>query len=64
MMNMFWESLDFEVPLSPERVWHVAIDTFASMPHDITDEGHYPPLPRPVCTVQGRSIIVLVGAHA
>jgi isoamylase len=64
MMNMFWEPLDFDVPTHPQRVWHVAIDTFASSPHDIVDQAQAVSLPRRLYTVQGRSIVVLVGAHA
>ena len=37
MMNMFWEPLDFEVPVDPQRVWHVAVDTFMASPHDIAE---------------------------
>ena len=37
MMNMFWEPLDFEVPVDPQRTWQIAIDTFAASPHDIPD---------------------------
>jgi glycogen operon protein len=64
MMNMFWEPLDFEVPAEPLRVWHIAIDTFAHSPHDIADQGRAALLPRPLYTVQGRSIVVLVGTSA
>ncbi len=63
MMNMFWEPLDFEVPVDPQRVWHTAIDTFARSPYDILDQSDDAPLPGPLCTVQGRSIVVLVGTH-
>jgi isoamylase len=62
MMNMFWEPLDFEVPVDPQRVWHLAIDTFAGSPHDIEDQGMA--CTRPLCTVQGRSIVVLVSRDA
>jgi hypothetical protein len=34
MMNMFWEPLEFEVPVYPGRAWHVAVDTFAPSPND------------------------------
>ncbi len=64
MMNMFWEALDFEVPVDPQRVWRVAIDTSAQSPRDIADEGHETASLRPLCTVQGRSIVVLVGTPA
>ena len=61
MMNMFWEPLDFEVPVDPQRTWRVAVDTFAPSPHDIAERNHNVPLHRSLCTVQGRSIVILVG---
>jgi isoamylase len=62
MMNMFWEPLDFELPVDPQRAWHVAVDTFAQSPHDIDDQDDSAPLRRSVCTVQGRSIVILVSS--
>ena len=64
MMNMFWEPLDFEVPIDPPRAWRVAIDTYAPSPHDIADQGHEAAWRRPLRTVQGRSIVVLMGTRA
>ena len=64
MMNMFWEPLDFEVPVNPQRVWHVAVDTFASSPHDIADRTGLSPLRGSRCTVPGRGIVVLVAGPA
>jgi isoamylase len=62
MMNMYWEPLDFEVPTEPQRVWRRAIDTFASTPQDIASPGQETRFMGPTCTVQGRSIMVLVSA--
>jgi glycogen operon protein len=64
MMNMFWEPLDFEVPVDPQCVWHVAVDTFAPPPRDIANQNPGRPLDRSSCTVQGRSIIILEGVKA
>ena len=61
MMNMFWEPLAFEVPIDPQRTWHTAVDTFLPRPLDIPDESQRRPLNRSLCTVQGRSIVILVG---
>jgi isoamylase len=61
MMNMFWEPLDFEVPVEPRRAWHMAVNTFEPSPHDIADRGQTAPIGRSMCTVQGRSIVVLEG---
>ena len=60
MMNMFWEPLDFEVPRVPRRDWRVAVDTFAPSPRDIPDRDQRALFERPSCTVQGRSVVVLV----
>jgi len=60
MMNMFWEPLDFEVPVDPRRAWRLAIAT-----GDAGRDGAAASTERPLdgthCTVQGRSIVVLVG---
>jgi glycogen operon protein len=62
MMNMFWEPLGFEVP---QGVWYTVIDTFAPSPDDIVvDRPSDAPFIGPRCTVQGRSIVVLVGTTA
>jgi glycogen operon protein len=60
MMNMFWEPLAFEVPANPRRAWRLAIDTFADSPRDIASPGEEPPFAPSSCTVQGRSIVVLI----
>ncbi len=64
MMNMFWEPLDFEVPVDPPRVWHVAVDTAAQSPDNIADQNRAAPLRGSQCAVQGRSIVVLVATPA
>jgi glycogen operon protein len=60
MMNMFWEPLDFEVPLDPRRDWQIAVDTFAPSPLDIPEPNQRSPLRSSRCTVQGRSIVILL----
>jgi isoamylase len=69
MMNMFWEPLDFEVPVDPRRAWRVAVDTFATATPggsytDIFDPGHEPAFTGRTCTVNPRSIVVLVSELA
>ena len=64
MMNMFWEALDFGVPVEPKRVWRVAADTFAPTPIDSGDQERTAPLRGAVCPVQGRSIVILLGVNA
>jgi glycogen operon protein len=60
MFNMFWESLNFELPVVPGRRWCVAVDTAQPSPHDIADPGSEPEVPGPTRLVEARSVIVLV----
>jgi isoamylase len=62
MMNMFWEPLDFEVPIDPGRTWRRAIDTFERRPHDIVEPGQETEFKRELCSVRGRSVVVLTSA--
>jgi isoamylase len=62
MMNMFWEPLDFEVPVNPRRAWYLAIETFAPSPGDIAFPSQLGSLIGSPCTVQGRSVVVLESA--
>jgi isoamylase len=58
MMNMYWEPLVFEVPAF--ATWAVAINTDADTPDDIADPGSERAFAGRRCTVQPRSIVVLV----
>jgi glycogen operon protein len=60
MMNMYWESLDFEVPAVAGRRWLLAIDTARRSPGDIADAGMESETPAGVCSVAARSVVVLV----
>ncbi len=42
MLNMHWESLDFELPKVSGRIWLKAVDTFQVPPLDIADFGGEP----------------------
>jgi len=61
MMNMYWELLAFEVPVISGRDWFTAVDTAQASPRDIADSGDEQAFFGDWCTVQERSIIVLVG---
>jgi isoamylase len=63
MMNMYWEGLDFEVPVIPERGWAVAVDTALPSPRDIPQPGTETLLDDQRYTVTGRSVVVLVGVE-
>ena len=60
MMNMYWESLTFEVPSLQGRSWYYAVVTAALPPNDIADPGAERPFQDNVCTVQPRSIVALI----
>jgi glycogen operon protein len=61
MMNMFWDALDFEIPVDPQRAWHVAVDTFARSSRDVAVREPKTLVPGSHVTVQGRSVVILVG---
>src|SRR5262249_42726805 len=60
MLNMYWESLDFELPSVPGRIWLKAVDTSQHPPLDAADFGGELPVVGNVYRVQGRSVVVLV----
>jgi isoamylase len=62
MLNMYWQPLEFEVPPSAGRTWRVAIDTFEDSPLDFPDDSARTAVGGRTRTVQGRSIVVLVGS--
>ena len=60
MLNMYWDGLEFELPAVPGRRWFKAVDTAQTPPHDIADPGAEPAVTDTTCTVQPRSVVVLV----
>ncbi|HXJ89771.1 MAG TPA: glycogen debranching enzyme, partial [Candidatus Binatia bacterium] len=60
MFNMFWDSLEFELPMVPGRRWCVAVDTSRSSPHDIADPGSEQDALGTTHGVEARSVVVLV----
>ena len=60
MMNMYWDSLDFDLPAVPGCLWFKAVDTAQAAPADIANFGTEPAVQGNLLTVQGRSIVVLV----
>ncbi|MBZ5584318.1 MAG: glycogen-debranching protein [Acidobacteriia bacterium] len=57
MMNMHWDALEFELPAISGREWRKAVDTAEQRPRDIGGET---PVEGETCTVQARSVVVLV----
>jgi glycogen operon protein len=63
MLNMYWESLDFELPSVPGRIWLKAVDTSQPSLLDVADFGSELPVVGKACRVQGRSVVVLVNRN-
>jgi len=60
MFNMFWDGLEFELPMVPGRRWCVAVDTSRPSPHDIADPGSEQDALGTTHGVEARSVVVLV----
>jgi isoamylase len=60
MMNMYWESLNFELPAVPGWSWFKAVDTAEAPPLDFADPGSEPAVAGDALAVAGRSVVVLV----
>ena len=60
MLNMHWDSLDFELPAVAGRQWHLAIDTDAQAPGDIVEPGLERPVVGATLRVAGRSVVALI----
>jgi glycogen operon protein len=60
-MNMYWESLNFELPHPPPGMfWHRFADTYREPPDDIYSLGNEIPIMTPSIEVCPRSLVVLV----
>ena len=60
MLNMYWDSLDFELPQVDGRCWFKAIDTAEPSPRDIADPGEEVKVAGSSWRVRERSIVVLI----
>jgi isoamylase len=60
MFNMFWDSLNFELPTVTGRRWFLAVDTAQPSPHDIADPGCELEVSSNTLLVQPRSVVVLL----
>jgi isoamylase len=63
MLNMHWESLDFELPSVPGRTWLKAADTSQRPPLDVADFGGELLIVGNVYRSQGRSVVVLISRN-
>lgn len=60
MLNMHWESLEFEIPPLPNRNWFKVIDTFQESPRDILEPCQEVKIQDNSYQVRDRSIVVLI----
>jgi glycogen operon protein len=64
ILNMYWEPLDFELPVIEGRRWHMVINTDADAPNDIVDEKDAMMVETNAVNVMGRSCMVLISKVA
>jgi isoamylase len=62
-MNMYWESLSFELPqLPPDKNWHVSVNTAVPPPYDFHPLSEEPKIEHQNSFIVGpRSVIILIG---
>lgn len=60
MLNMYWGTLEFEVPQLSGREWYEVVDTAKPSPLDIAEPGQEAMFTGTTCSVVGRSIVVLI----
>ena len=59
MMNMYWESLEFQLPSLPGYGWYRSVDTALPSPEDVVALGQEVPIHGHVYTVTARSVVIL-----
>src|SRR6516162_4804748 len=60
VFNMYWEALDFEVPIVPGRRWYRFVDTARPSPEDFVEAGCQVLIEGDRVRVEGRSVLVLL----
>jgi glycogen operon protein len=60
MLNMYWDALDFDVPVIPGRRWYRLVDTARPSPEDIVETAHQAAIGGDHLRVEGRSVVVLL----
>jgi len=60
MFNMFWEPLEFELPVVLRRRWFLAVDTAQPSPRDVADPGSEAEVLGNTYRVEARSVVVLL----
>ncbi len=60
MMNMYWDTLDFQVPEVSGRKWYRSVDTSKPSPEDIFEAGKETLISGGDYLVEGRSVVILI----
>jgi glycogen operon protein len=60
VLNMYWDALDFEVPVIPGHRWYRIVDTARPSPEDIVETVPQVPIEGRQVRVEGRSVMVLL----
>lgn len=60
MLNMYWQSLEFEIPLTAGRHWYKVIDTAEASPKDILEPCQEVLVPHRNYSVRDHSVVVLI----
>jgi glycogen operon protein len=60
VLNMYWDALDFEVPIVPGRRWRRLVDTARPSPEDIVEDVRQAPIEGDRVRVEGRSVLILL----
>jgi len=60
VMNMYWEPLEFQLPLAPHHGWRRIIYTYQSAPFDFVGAEEAEAVKSPAVVVNGRSVAVFI----
>ncbi|ARV57301.1 glycogen debranching enzyme GlgX [Nostocales cyanobacterium HT-58-2] len=60
MLNMYWETISFELPVVKGRQWYKVVDTAEPSPQDIVEPGKEILVAQNFFPVKNRSVVVLV----
>jgi glycogen operon protein len=60
VLNMYWDALEFEVPIIAGRHWYQIINTARPSPDDIVETERQAPIKENKVRVEGRSVLVLL----
>jgi glycogen operon protein len=60
MLNMYWDALNFQLPVIPGQRWYRLVDTARPSPDDIIETANQVPIAENQMRVEGHSVVVLL----